>query len=47
MCMSADEYAEFVLSTAPPLSDEQKTRLAELLKPVRVPVHDATASREK
>ncbi|WP_131812477.1 hypothetical protein [Mycolicibacterium fortuitum] len=29
------QYVERVLATAPPLSDEQRTRLAELLRPVR------------
>jgi hypothetical protein len=28
-------YIEKVLAAAPPLSDEQRTRLAELLRPVR------------
>ena len=30
------DYLEKVLNTAPPLTDEQRTRLAELLRPVRV-----------
>lgn len=30
-------YIERVLAEAPPLSDEQRTRLAELLRPVRQP----------
>jgi hypothetical protein len=29
------DYVERVLASAPPLSEEQRTRLAELLKPVR------------
>ena len=29
------DYIERVLDAAPPLTDEQRTRLAELLKPVR------------
>jgi hypothetical protein len=29
------EHIERVISEAPPLSDEQRTRLAELLRPVR------------
>jgi hypothetical protein len=29
------EYVQKVLALAPPLSDEQRTRLAELLRPVR------------
>lgn len=29
------EYIEKVLAAAPPLTDEQRTRLAELLRPVR------------
>jgi hypothetical protein len=28
-------YVEKILAAAPPLSDEQRTRLAELLRPVR------------
>jgi hypothetical protein len=31
----AAEYLQKVLAAAPPLTDEQRTRLAELLKPVR------------
>ncbi len=30
------DYIRTVLAAAPPLSDEQRTKLAELLKPVRV-----------
>jgi hypothetical protein len=30
------DYIEKLLDTAPPLTQEQRTRLAELLKPVRV-----------
>ena len=30
------DYLEKVLAAAPPLTDEQRSRLAELLKPVRV-----------
>lgn len=30
------DYVEKVLAAAPPLSDEQRTRLAELLQPVRM-----------
>lgn len=29
------EYVEKILAAAPSLTDEQKTRLAELLRPVR------------
>ena len=29
------EYIEKILAEAPPLNDEQRTRLAELLRPVR------------
>ncbi len=29
-------YVQKVLDAAPPLTDEQRTRLAELLKPVRI-----------
>lgn len=31
----AEEYVGKLLAEAPPLTDEQRTRLAELLKPVR------------
>lgn len=30
-----EEYVESVLAEAPPLTDEQRTKLAELLRPVR------------
>lgn len=30
-----DQWVDRVLATAPPLTDEQRTRLAELLRPVR------------
>jgi hypothetical protein len=30
-----NDYIERVLAAAPPLTDEQRTRLAELLRPVR------------
>jgi hypothetical protein len=33
--MTVDEWVERVLAQAPPLSDEQRSRLAELLRPVR------------
>lgn len=29
------DFVEKILTSAPPLTDEQRTRLAELLKPVR------------
>lgn len=32
---AVDQWVERVLATAPPLTDEQRTRLAELLRPVR------------
>jgi hypothetical protein len=32
-------YVRQVLAAAPPLTDEQRTRLAELLKPVRLTVN--------
>ncbi|WP_273733367.1 hypothetical protein [Mycolicibacterium septicum] len=32
------DYVERVLAAAPPLTDEQRVRLAELLRPVRVPI---------
>lgn len=31
-----EAYIEKLLATAPPISDEQRTRLAALLRPVRV-----------
>lgn len=31
-----EDYVEKVLAAAPPLTDAQRSRLAELLKPVRV-----------
>lgn len=31
--MSVDEYVEQVLAQAPPLTDEQKRRLVDLLRP--------------
>nr|WP_167355440.1 hypothetical protein [Mycobacterium malmoense] len=31
-----DDYVEQVLSEAPPLTEEQRHRLAELLRPVRI-----------
>ncbi len=33
-----EEHVQRVLAEAPPLTDEQRTRLAELLRPVRQPV---------
>jgi hypothetical protein len=33
---TAQEYIEKVLADWPPLTDQQRTTLAELLKPVRV-----------
>ncbi|WP_197283499.1 hypothetical protein [Mycobacterium sp. Marseille-P9652] len=30
-----DDYVEKILAEAPPLSDEQRIRLCELLRPVR------------
>jgi hypothetical protein len=32
-----DEWVELVLAQAPPLTEEQRTHLAELLRPVRQP----------
>jgi hypothetical protein len=34
---AVDEWVERQLATAPPLTDEQRTKLAELLRPVRKP----------
>lgn len=31
------EYIKKLLDAAPPLTDEQRTKLSELLKPVRIP----------
>jgi excisionase family DNA binding protein len=39
-----ENYIEKVLSKAPPLSDEQRTRLAELLRPARQPELDRLAA---
>lgn len=36
-------YVQSVLDSAPPLTDEQRTRLAELLRPVRTPAPDRKA----
>lgn len=41
--MRLSEYIERVLAEAPALSDEQRCRLAELLRPVRQPAPDRTA----
>jgi hypothetical protein len=38
--MRLSEYIESVLSEAPPLSAEQRSKLAELLRPVRQPTPD-------
>lgn len=35
-----EDYVTTILAAAPPLSDEQRTRLAELLRPVRVSAAD-------
>ena len=43
--MARSEYSAYVaktLAAAPPLTDEQRTKLAELLKPVRVTAADPT-----
>jgi hypothetical protein len=32
---AVDRWVERTLATAPPLTDEQRTKLAELLRPVR------------
>lgn len=37
------DYVERVLADAPPLTDEQRTRLAELLRPVRRPAASRSA----
>ncbi len=36
-----EEYVNRVIAAAPPLSDEQRTRLAELLRPIRRSGDDA------
>lgn len=33
--MTVDEYVAKVVAEAPPLTEDQRTRLAELLRPVR------------
>lgn len=33
--LKLEDYVQRVLSEAPPLTDEQRTRLADLLRPVR------------
>lgn len=33
--MTVDEWVKRILAQAPPLTEEQRTRLAELLRPVR------------
>lgn len=38
-----EDYITRTLAAAPPLSDEQRTRLAELLRPVRIPSPDRQA----
>ncbi len=38
------EYVEKILAEAPPLNDEQRVRLAELLRPVRRPAGNAGVS---
>lgn len=42
--MTVDEYVKHVLAQAPPLSAEQRTRLAELLCPSRVNAPRETAA---
>lgn len=39
-----DDYIRHILSQAPPLTDEQRTRLAELLRPARPVVASNEAS---
>lgn len=34
--MTTDEYVQHVLAQAPPLTQEQRSRLVELLRPVRI-----------
>ena len=36
MPMTADEYIAKIVAAAPPLTDQQRTALAELLRPVRI-----------
>jgi len=36
MTMTVDEYVERIVAAAPPLTDQQRTALAELLRPVRM-----------
>ncbi|WP_162877230.1 hypothetical protein [Mycobacterium persicum] len=41
---SIADFIDKVLSTAPPLTDEQRAKLAELLKPVRVQAATAASA---
>lgn len=34
--LTTDEYVARIVTAAPPLSDQQRTALAELLRPVRL-----------
>lgn len=36
-----DAYVKYVVSQAPPLTDEQRTRLSELLRPVQIAAQPA------
>ncbi|AGZ51094.1 hypothetical protein B1T45_16515 [Mycobacterium kansasii] len=40
---NVESYITRTLAAAPPLTDEQRTRLAELLRPVRTPAPDRKA----
>jgi hypothetical protein len=40
---NVDDYVAQILATAKPLTDEQRTRLAELLRPARLPAPEALA----
>ena len=41
--LTADEYIAKIVAAAPPLTDQQRTALAELLKPVRLTARDLGA----
>lgn len=45
--LATDQIADYItrtLAAAPPLTDEQRTRLAELLRPVRTPDRQAVVA---
>lgn len=42
-----DAYVASILANAPPLTDEQRTKLAELLRPVRQPLSASEREQRK